>query len=313
MNADPQKEENSIEILASWHSYPHIFALGHKNLTDLLNEEVLIEEKIDGSQFSFGRFDGELRCRSRGAQLNVIAPEKMFKQVVENVDKLDLHNGWTYRGELINKPKHNVLVYDRVPAQNVIIFDINTGHKYYLDYVSKVTEVKRLGLEVVPILHIGRVDDVQLIRDLLDKVSCLGGQKVEGVVIKNYARFGLDKHVLMGKFVSEKFKEVHSKEWKKMNPGQGDIVIRIIEKYKTPARWSKALQHLRERGLIVDEPKDIGLLMKEVWPDVVQECKEEIKEELWKWSENHIRRGVTSGLPEWYKGLLLEKQFENEA
>lgn len=301
-----------MEILASWHSYPHIYNLGHKYLYELLNETVLIEEKIDGSQFSFGRFDGELRCRSRGAQLNIIAPEKMFAQVVENVGKLDLHNGWTYRGELLNKPKHTTLVYDRIPKLNVILFDINTGEETYLDQYDKHVEGNRLGLEVVPLLHTGLVVDVQLIRDLLVTVSCLGGQKVEGVVIKNYARFGLDKKVLMGKFVSEKFKEIHSREWKKMNPGQGDILNTIILKYKTSARWNKALQHLRERGLIVDEPKDIGLLIKEVWPDVMQECKEEIKEELWHWASDRIRRGVTAGLPEWYKELLMEKQFEKQ-
>jgi len=300
-----------MEILASWHSYPHIYNLGHRYLNDLLNESVLIEEKVDGSQFSFGRFDGELRCRSKGAQLNIIAPEKMFAQVVENVNKLDLHNGWTYRGELLNKPKHGVLAYDRIPNLNVIIFDINTGEEAYLNYADKYVEASRLGLEIVPLLHNGKVDDVQLIRDLLETVSCLGGQKVEGVVIKNYARFGLDKKALMGKFVSEKFKEVHNKEWKQMNPGQGDILNKIILKYKTQARWQKALQHLKERGLIVDEPRDIGLLLKEVWPDVMAECKEEIMEELWKWAKDNIRRGVTAGLPEWYKQLLLEKQFDN--
>lgn len=36
----------------SWHSYPSIYALGHRAIVDLLKGPVFIEEKIDGSQFS---------------------------------------------------------------------------------------------------------------------------------------------------------------------------------------------------------------------------------------------------------------------
>jgi hypothetical protein len=40
--------------MSSWHSYSSIYALGHKALAELFMEPVLIEEKVDGSQFSFG-------------------------------------------------------------------------------------------------------------------------------------------------------------------------------------------------------------------------------------------------------------------
>ena len=35
-------------------SYPKIYNLGHKYLEELFLDDVLIEEKIDGSQISFG-------------------------------------------------------------------------------------------------------------------------------------------------------------------------------------------------------------------------------------------------------------------
>ena len=41
----------------SWHSYPQIYNLGHKAIAGIFDDDVLIEEKIDGSQFSFGRGD----------------------------------------------------------------------------------------------------------------------------------------------------------------------------------------------------------------------------------------------------------------
>lgn len=296
----------------SWHSYPSIFALGHKHLADLLLDDVTVEEKIDGSQFSFGLFPDGYRARSKGAQLNLIAPDAMFKKAVEIIQGLPVREGWTYRAEYLMKPKHNALVYDRIPALHLIIFDINTGHEEYLPWEAKAEEAGRLGLEVVPRLYHGRVSDIQMFRGLLDTVSCLGGQKIEGVVVKNYARFGLDKKALMGKFVSEAFKEVHAREWKESNPTQGDILIRLGDTYRTPARWQKALQHLREAGQIEGSPRDIGVLMKEVWPDIEKECAEEIKDALYRWAAPHLRRLTTRGVPEWYKERLLEQQFETQ-
>ena len=78
----------------------------------------------------------------------------------------------------------------------------------------------------------------------------------------------------------------------------------------TQARWQKALQHLREAGKIEDSVRDIGLLMREIPEDVLKECEEEIKEQLFKWAWPHIRRSVARGAPEWYKEHLLKLQFE---
>ena len=297
--------------LDSWHSYPSVYALGHAALTELFLDSVLVEEKIDGSQFSFGLFADGYRARSKGAQLNLIAPEKMFIPAVEIIQSLPLISGWTYRAEYMLKPKHNALAYDRIPTKHLIIFDINVGHEKYLVWDAKAEEATRLGLEIVPRLYEGLVTDIQHFRTLLETRSVLGGQKVEGVVIKNYHRYGLDKKVLMGKFVSEAFKEVHAAEWKASNPASTDIVEGLITMYRTPARWQKALQHLRESGQIEDSPRDIGMLMREVPPDVEKECEQEIKAKLWAWAWPKIRRGIIHGLPEWYKDELLKKQFNS--
>lgn len=299
------------EISTSWHSYPKIYALGHKAITELFKDDVLVEEKIDGSQFSFGRFDGELKCRSKGAQINSDYPEKMFAEAVEVVKNLDLHNGWTYRAEYLKSPKHNALSYDRIPRNHLIIFDINTGEESYLSYSEKKDEAERLGLEIVPILYCGKIDEPKVLLDFLETTSILGGQKIEGMVIKNYLRFGEDKKVLMGKYVSEAFKEVHNGDWKENNPTNKDVIQRLILSLKTPARWQKAVQHLRERGRLTDSPKDIGLLIKETQEDIVNEETDFIKDALYKNAISHIRRGVSGGIAEWYKEELMKKQFAN--
>lgn len=302
-------------MMNSWHSYPSIFNLGHRQIADLLIVPVYVEEKVDGSQFSFGIDEaGDVHVRSKGASLNIDAPEKMFTKAVETVLvlKSELHPGWTYRGEYMAKPKHNTLAYNRAPSKNIIIFDINTGEADYLSWSSKAAEAERLGLEVVPLLFNGILSDVSILRELLDKESILGGQKIEGVVIKqqNASLFGPDKKALLGKFVSEAFKEIHAGEWKKNNPTSTDIIQDIANSLKTPARWQKAVIHLREAGHIEDSPKDIGKLMKEVPTDILKEMESEIKDRLFAYSWPKISRMVIAGLPEWYKEELIKKQFE---
>lgn len=298
----------------SWHSYPSIYNLGHRSVKDLLTVPVNVEEKVDGSQFSWGKTEeGELLIRSKGQKMVLDAPEKMFNRAVETVKSLSdkLTPGWTYRAEYLNKPKHNTLAYDRVPNGFLVVFDINRGEEEYTSYEEKKAEAERLGLETAPLLFQGNLDNIDSLKILFETTSFLGGQKIEGVVVKqqNPVLFGQDKKALIGKFVSEAFKEVHQGEWKKSNPTSGDLVMEIGTRLKTPARWHKAVQHLKEAGKIEDSPKDIGALMKEVPADIKKECEAEIRDLLFSHYWPKIARFVAAGLPEWYKEELLKKQF----
>jgi hypothetical protein len=321
--------------MSSWSSYPSIFVMGHKAIRDLLTVEVNVEEKVDGSQFSFGLIEPSpvdpvydvflkdgvetpyaLKIRSKGCVMHIDAPERMFEKAAETVKQLvtskGLTPGWTYRGEFLGRPKHNSLAYDRVPTGHIILFDINTGNQEYLSYEDKVREAERLGLETVPLLFSGRVATVDQFRAFMGTVSVLGGQSIEGVVVKprDYDLFGTDKKVLFGKFVSEAFKEVHRKAWGESNPTQKDIISKLADEYRTPARWNKAIQHLREAGQIEDDVRDIGKIIKEIPEDVLKECEDEIKDKLFTYAWPHIRRSLHAGFPEYYKDLLLKKSFE---
>lgn len=297
-------------------SYPSIYNIGHKAAADLFDGPVVVEEKIDGSQFSFGKTpDGELMARSKGKDLVLDAPEKMFERAVETVRSLapSLIPGWVYRGEYLQKPKHNTIAYSRIPAQHVILFDVTTGVEQWLTADEKREEAARLGLECVPMLHAGTIVTAEELQSLMRAESVLGGATPEGLVVKNYARFGPDKKTLMGKYVTEAFKEQHATEWKITNPGRGDIVQELITRYTTEARWSKAVQHMREAGQLADAPQDIGILLKEVSRDVEKECADEIRDALYRWAWPQIARAVTKGLPQWYKEKLLQSAFTQGA
>lgn len=299
----------------SWHSYPKIYNMGHAALGCLLDGPVVIQEKVDGSQLSFGRFGDEVRIRSRRRVFDINAADSLFERAADVVQRIAplLHEGWTYRGEYLARPKHNVLAYDRTPKNHVILFDINDGHESYLKPDELAEEAERIGLDVVPCYAVAALESVDDVLALLDRTSCLGGQKVEGVVVKNYARFGEDGKVLMGKHVSERFKEVKDSEWKKANPGKSDVLELLCTRYQTEARWQKAVQHLREDGALENSPRDIAVLIREVHRDIDEECAEEIMAALYKWASKKIKRSAVRGMPEWYKDQLLRAQFEGPA
>lgn len=282
-------------------SYPSIYTIGHRAIESLFSSPVIVEEKIDGSQFSMSRQNGELVCRSKGQQIIIDAPQKLFIKAIEAAKTLDLKEGWVYRCEYLNMPKHNTLEYSRTPIKNLIIFDICIGLESYLAPEDKVAEAKRIGLEVVPIFYNRKIDSPPDLLSLLEKESILGGVKIEGFVVKNYSQFTPEKKVAIGKFVSEDFKEKHNGEWKKSNPGKKDVVDNLIAQLKTDARWNKAIQHFRDDGKLTNSPKDIGPLLKEIQEDILKEESEFIREQLWKHFWPAISRGIIGGFPEYYK------------
>lgn len=294
-------------------SYPSIFAIGHRAIADIFSSNVVVEEKIDGSQFSFGVIDGELMCRSKGQQLVLDAPEKMFRTAVDVAGSLDLRPGWIYRAEYLQAPKHNTLSYLRVPKNHLALFDVQTGIEQYLSPDQKREEAERLGIESVPTVHVGKVETLDAFTEFLDRESALGGCKIEGVVVKNYSVFTHEKKVALGKFVSEAFKEKHATDWKQSNPTRADVVQMLIQEYRTDARWRKAVQHLRDAGHLEGSPRDIGKLIQEVPNDVLSDSEDEIRERLFKHFWPHIKRGLVAGFPEFYKREIAANAFEDSA
>jgi RNA ligase len=292
--------------------------LGHKSVLGVLDGDVVIQEKVDGSQFSFGLREGVVCCRSKGVQIHIEDPG-MFRTAVETAveRRALLKEGWTYRGEFLGKPKHNILAYGRVPRHGVVLFDVDRGDQDYLGTGHLRSEATRLDLECVPVFHEGPVSLRDDIEGWLKSESFLGGVLVEGVVVKNYAKFNLDHKVMMAKVVSAAFKETHVAEGNRAYHGDSpeDLLRGLMMVYRTEPRWLKARQHLLERGEILPDgrPQDIGPMIREIQEDVARECVDEIKERLWTWMWPKIRQGITYGFPDWYKSLLITSALQGVA
>ncbi len=286
-------------------SYSSPLNFGHKDTRDFFDGDYIIEEKIDGSQISFRLYDSILKMRSHGQQINE-NNLGMFAKAWETACKLNLTPGWTYRGEFLQKPKHNILTCARVPVGNIILYDIDTGDQNYLPYHEMSLEAERIGLECVPL--IATRDSIPMQQDWEDWLqheSILGGTKIEGVVLKNYRHLDRDQKIMMIKYVSPQFREKHTGQVPTQN-----IIQDILAEYGGEARWNKVIQHLTENGVLEGSLKDIGPLMKELNEDFERECKEEIKDKLYGYYRKQILRGISDGFPEWYKEKLAQDFME---
>ena len=294
-------------------AYPKIFAIGTDYIKDIFEGEVEVTEKIDGSQFVFGKFDGVLYMRSKGAALYPEKPEKMFKDGMSYIDSIQesLPDGVAFYCEYLRQPRHNILTYQRIPKNGLALFGaMGMVSKSFSDSISEHAE--KLNIDSAPVLFKGNIESVEQLTELLETDSFLGGNKVEGVVVKNYAKpfllGGQPIPIMAGKFVSEQFKEKHKNNWGKEYSQKGKWQA-FIESFKTEARWHKAIQHLRDTGQLENSPRDIGKLIKEIQHDIADEEKDNIKDFLWREFGREVLANSTKGFPEWYKEHLLQSAF----
>lgn len=297
--------------------YGKILTLGSSYTENALVGEVVVQEKVDGSQFGFGvNEDGELVCRSKSTPQQLDGPDKMFTKATEYLksikEKITAFPPDTYfYCEYLAKQKHNTLSYENVPKNNLVLFDVMLGGKW-VSREALIDYANILEIDVIPEFYRG-LADVEKIKTLLKAESYLVGEVVEGVVIKNYTQtilLGGSVFPLFTKFVNEAFKERHSVDWKVRSPKGG--LEEYCNGFKSEARWLKALYYLRDNGQLTNSPKDIGPLMKRIPLDIVQEEKENIKNELYKMFIDDILRKATNGVPQWYKEKLLENLNGNE-
>jgi len=312
-------------------SYTKILTLGARGTERALVGPVVVQEKVDGSQFSFGvDVDGNIGCRSHHQQIALDAPSGMFASAVNHVLKISqILQGcsstygecWFYC-EYLQKPKHNTLTYARVPKNHLVLFDafVHGDWRHDLQWTKptkstcEYTPIRfmdwlasALEIDLVPELHRGPISAEEL-KGLLTTPSFLGGQTVEGLVIKNYNELiaiGGRTYPVFCKLVNEAFKERHSVDWKDRST-KGKLET-YLESFRTEARWQKAVQRMREDGSLEYQPRDIGSLVRSVQEDIREEETENIKEELYKLYVGDIVRISTRGLAEWYKEQLLTR------
>ena len=301
-------------------SFPKIFHIGENMIQNLFKGEVEITEKIDGSQFDFGiTKDGEIVMRSHGQELTNTDIPKMFKKAARQVERIGSFlqeigtRDMYFYCEYLEKPHHNTLTYLRIPNNNLYLFGIYKGGCWVSDPEILCEWADKIEIERPNVLYIGSIKNPEELEKYLETDSILGNTKVEGIVVKNYnepsMRGSFFIPISMGKYVSEKFKEKHDKNWKENKTIKGNIEL-FIASFRTEARWQKAIQHLKENNELENAPKDISKLMKEIDRDIKEEELENIKDVLLRIYLPDIQRKAKAGFAEYYKKQLFERGFK---
>ena len=248
--------------------YDSIPRYGKQGTRDILGTEVVVMEKLDGANASFGIIGGELKMFSRNQELNEHNTLRGFYDWVRhNVDPRKLFVSTIYFGEWL--VPHTVQYKKEAQCEFYLfdIYDVKTDT--YLDWNITVQAAKHLGLRTPEVFFRGNLHsmtdvDQYLGQSNLTEIPNTG----EGIVVKDY------EGQQFVKIVSDKFKE--TKSIKQPSLDRTDIGT-LIDSVLTPQRVEKLIHKKIDLGLLPTELDitDTGNVLKALSSDVVNDIFEE--------------------------------------
>ena len=248
--------------------YDSIPRYGKQGTRDILGTEVVVMEKLDGANASFGIIGGELKMFSRNQELNEHNTLRGFYDWVKlNVDTSKLIINTIYFGEWL--VPHSVQ-YKKEAQHKFYLFDIyHSDVNEYLSSKIVQSQAKFIGLETPRVLFEGELQDVSELQQYvglseLTEIPNTG----EGIVVKDY------EGQQFVKIVSDKFKE--TKSIKQPSLDRTDIGT-LIDSVLTPQRVEKLIHKKIDLGLLPAELDitDTGNVLKSLSSDVVNDIFEE--------------------------------------
>lgn len=216
------------------------------------DDELIIEEKIDGGNASFFVQDGLIHMCSRSRDLLECRDEKAFAKERKYLYGLiqskvhELNPDYIYYGEWGMK---HTLTYETLPG--FIGFDIRVKSTMegnaadFIGYGAMKEEYDRLGIPTVPLLDRIKVKDFlkKKPEDYITK-SRFGTTLMEGIVIKNYNRKNVWGRQIFAKIVREDFKEQNRATFGSIKGDKDNDSAAIIEAFATDARIRKQVHKL---------------------------------------------------------------------
>jgi len=304
--------------------YPKVLSLGQPLISEIFDSPVEISEKVDGSQCRIQITEDNAKCGSKNVGF---ADAKMFSFAHEQADRIWHDEMWKNFGdnitlftEFLNKEKHNVLIYGRVPLNNLYLFGAIIDERH-LQTQELIELANKLKIES-PHIIASEIDikDQSDIEDYLKVKSVLGNTILEGVVIKNYhlsyppllaSSQAFNGYPLAGKLVRDDFKERLNKEWKKTRL-KVDALTKVSAEFLTTARFHKSIQHLADEGKITYEMNNLKAIIPEFYKDLLDEERDEIVKIAMADFWDMLRRKCNNFTVKEWKAYLIEKQFESK-
>lgn len=246
------------------------------------SDEIVIQEKIDGSNTHITVEDNSFKCYSS----NFILNEKVnlqgfwywckdhYMQVPKKYWGIDIYGEWLV-------PHH--CEYPAEKYGDFYVFDVMENGEYWSQ--DKVEELAReCGFSYAPILYRGTFESWKHLMSFVGQTR-LGGTKGEGIVVKNQTRLNSKTSQFYIKIVDVEFQETNKsrKVIKTVNMGRvlkmeeelllsnsivtlprvRKIILKLIDNKELPSDW----------GILDDKS-----LLKVIKPYVYKDCIKEEKE-----------------------------------
>jgi len=294
-------------------SFPKVRRIDKPVVKHILNDEVVVTEKLDGSQFRILLTRDGFDVGSKNVDgidnvdsmfsLGVKRAEEVWRRFVDS-GLPDEYGNMVIYTEYLSKEKHNTLSYSKIPVNNLYLFGmylLNHENEAGIDDMNYIA--KKLDIDAPNVIFTGKLtlDELQ---ELIKQESYFGGTLMEGAVIINYNQYALAPYDelrwrLRAKMVREDFKELNHKEWKEKKK---DISKKFLDGFVTYPRLIKVLHKLEEEGKLVNEMVDLPLIFEEYWRDLLEEESDTLAELLVK----EYKRKAEKKIMGIYKNILQE-------
>ena len=301
--------------------YNKIKVVGDSENKDIFSEpddEIVIEEKIDGSNFRFMIHKGNIIFGSRTQTLspdiehNGKSFERCINHVQECFNNLDEDikknsEGKIFYGE--NCVKHT-MSYDWNKIPIFLGFDIlSVQSNQFLSYKNKKNLFDSWNLSTVPLIKISKVKEIIKIDDSIVPESkyyspSTDDKHAEGIVFKNY-----DKQIF-AKYIREKFKEKNRKVFggNKKYAKTDDEYFSLY--YCTNARIDKCIFKLINEDKKLDMTL-MGDLLNMVYRDIWEENWEEIAFSKKTINLSNFKKLISKRCLEVLKQTMINNSLQN--
>ena len=259
--------------------YQHVERLDSDEVDGILDGEVYIYTKLDGTNAGVHYDNGKVIVNSRKRELSegkdnagcmvYVLSQPKFEQFFKEFPNLYLY------GEFL--VKHTVKTYKDSAWRKLYVFDVvdfsNPENPRYLSYEEYEPLLKKYNIEYIPLIAVLNHPSKEDILSYLDKTTFLQSDNKtpgEGLVIKRYGgwknKYG---RTTWAKIVCKEFM-VSKKIHREVSPNE--IEELIVEKFCTDAFIEKELAKILE-DIEVDnwDNKYIGRCLNSVYHELISE------------------------------------------
>ncbi len=277
----------------TYNKIKHLGDEDNKGIFDNPEDELAIQEKVDGANCRFMRKGDRLIFGSHNCSIGDSTTEiggnwKNWTNYINDKFKKyksEFFEGVIYFGEAFLK--HSIS-YDWENVPPFIGFDVYDFEKgeYLHDHDAKYM-FEHFDVDFVPTIWEGHVKDVPNINDDLVPKSKFGDVQAEGIVIKNVTKG------IYAKYVRSAFKEINKKAFGGRKKDAEDDTERFVAMFCTNPRIDKFIFKLIDEGNKL-ELAMMNKLPKIVYDDIIEENWHEICHSKYTINFRQFNKSITS-------------------